>query len=384
MRKLPRVCYFHKKRFAECPEGCGHAFLVENRIQTVLARRRKKSAARAAAKSRSAKVRKEEATRAPKPCIQCGETVPPKWNRKFCSKRCSRQHWDSRRKPPPKVRELKVLYCAHCHQALPRVEGKNYFASAIYCSSHCRKEKRRERRKPPPDNTWRTKKVIAERKACIMCGEPVVPPRKSLCSSACGRKHSSRLQDIKEKEERKKLRESFQPEKRDCPRCGKEIVTSFEVPTRKFCSKRCAKNSARSTNRRNRLARGDTAGKVRQALSGRIRDALRRKGVVKTFTTLRYIGCTTACLRNHLQSQFTEGMSWSDYGVFGWHVDHIIPCAAFDLTREDHQMVCFNYRNLRPLWHHDNNKKGDAVDLDVLLAADLWVVQEARRLGVSL
>ena len=47
-------------------------------------------------------------------------------------------------------------------------------------------------------------------------------------------------------------------------------------------------------------------------------------------------------------------------------------------------MVCFNYRNLRPLWHHENEKKGDTVDLDVLLAADAWVIQEAARLGVSL
>jgi len=89
-------------------------------------------------------------------------------------------------------------------------------------------------------------------------------------------------------------------------------------------------------------------------------------------------------LRTHLESQFAEGMSWSDYGVFGWHVDHIIPCAAFNLSRKDHQMICFNYRNLRPLWSHENEEKGDTVDLDVLLAADAWVIQEATRLGVSL
>lgn len=77
-------------------------------------------------------------------------------------------------------------------------------------------------------------------------------------------------------------------------------------------------------------------------------------------------------------------MSWGNYGKFGWHIDHIIPCAAFDLAREDHQMVCFNYRNLQPLWSKDNLSKGDTVDLDVLLAADVWVIQEATRLGVSL
>ena len=76
-------------------------------------------------------------------------------------------------------------------------------------------------------------------------------------------------------------------------------------------------------------------------------------------------------------------MTWANYGVFGWHVDHILPCAVFNLTREDHQMICFNYRNLRPLWHHENNDKGDTVDMDVLLAADFNLLKEARRLGVK-
>ena len=55
----------------------------------------------------------------------------------------------------------------------------------------------------------------------------------------------------------------------------------------------------------------------------------------------------------------------------------------FDLTREDHQMLCFNYRNLRPLWFTDNHSKGDVVDYDTLLASDFHLLQEARRLGVE-
>jgi len=46
-------------------------------------------------------------------------------------------------------------------------------------------------------------------------------------------------------------------------------------------------------------------------------------------------------------------------------------------------LICFNYRNLRPLWHHENNDKGDTVDTDVLLAADFHLLKEARRLGVK-
>jgi hypothetical protein len=45
-------------------------------------------------------------------------------------------------------------------------------------------------------------------------------------------------------------------------------------------------------------------------------------------------------------------------------------------------MICFNYRNLRPLWWRDNVDKCDSVDVDVIAAADPWVLQESRLAGV--
>ncbi len=43
-------------------------------------------------------------------------------------------------------------------------------------------------------------------------------------------------------------------------------------------------------------------------------------------------------------------MNWENYGKFGWHIDHIIPCDSFDLTKEEEQRRCFHYSNLQPLW----------------------------------
>lgn len=53
-------------------------------------------------------------------------------------------------------------------------------------------------------------------------------------------------------------------------------------------------------------------------------------------------------------------MSWSNYGK--WHIDHIIPCAAFDLSDEFEQRACFHYSNLQPLWAYDNIGKSDKYD----------------------
>jgi hypothetical protein len=53
-------------------------------------------------------------------------------------------------------------------------------------------------------------------------------------------------------------------------------------------------------------------------------------------------------------------MNWKNYGKGEgkWNIDHILPCASFDLTQESEQHRCFHYNNLQPLWEIDNLKKG--------------------------
>lgn len=77
--------------------------------------------------------------------------------------------------------------------------------------------------------------------------------------------------------------------------------------------------------------------------------------------TLELVGCDIPTLKSHLKSKFTSKMNWDNYGRRGWHVDHIIPCDAFNLTDESEQRKCFHYSNLQPLWWHDNCKKGNSV-----------------------
>ena len=49
-----------------------------------------------------------------------------------------------------------------------------------------------------------------------------------------------------------------------------------------------------------------------------------------------------------LESKFESWMTKENYGL--WHVDHIKPCAKFDLTCEEQQRICFHYTNLQPLY----------------------------------
>jgi len=92
------------------------------------------------------------------------------------------------------------------------------------------------------------------------------------------------------------------------------------------------------------------------ALSVRIYHAL--KGTTKkSARTEALLGCSFFDFRRHMQAKFTDGMTWENYGQ-GWHADHIIPCAAFDLSKPEDQRKCFHYTNLQPLWGPDNLAKG--------------------------
>ena len=94
-----------------------------------------------------------------------------------------------------------------------------------------------------------------------------------------------------------------------------------------------------------------------------------RKKAGKTF---ELVGCSLVELRKHLESQFKLGMTWENYGPV-WHVDHIRPCASFDLSDPEQQKQCFHYTNLQPLWAADNLSKGDK-----------WPLTEALKMGTVL
>lgn len=109
--------------------------------------------------------------------------------------------------------------------------------------------------------------------------------------------------------------------------------------------------------------KNDVNSKVKDYLRIRIRAAL--KGEIKYGKLYDLLGCTLEELKKHLESKFTEGMNWNNYGE--WHIDHIIPCKIFDLSKEEAQKICFHYTNLQPLWGIDNIKKGSFVDKNDLI-----------------
>jgi hypothetical protein len=133
-----------------------------------------------------------------------------------------------------------------------------------------------------------------------------------------------------------------------------------EVRAKELAYRQRTKDERREYRRQwqaNRMA-VDPSFRLRSNLASLINTAIRKQFGAKASRTNTLIGCTITQLRQHLEAQFTDGMSWENYGRNGWHIDHIRPCASFDLTDAEHQRQCFHYTNLQPLWAADNIRKG--------------------------
>lgn len=96
--------------------------------------------------------------------------------------------------------------------------------------------------------------------------------------------------------------------------------------------------------------------KLRLSLRTRLWVALTNNS--KWGSAVRDLGCSISFFRKYLESRFTDGMTWDNYGRNGWHIDHVRPLKSFNLHDKEDFLKAVNYTNLQPLWEKDNIKKG--------------------------
>jgi hypothetical protein len=75
----------------------------------------------------------------------------------------------------------------------------------------------------------------------------------------------------------------------------------------------------------------------------------------KNFSLTKSLGCTMNEFKSYIESRFTDGMSWDNYGL--WEIDHIKPLSLAE-TVEDLKAMN-HYTNLQPLWEKDNQLKSN-------------------------
>jgi hypothetical protein len=108
--------------------------------------------------------------------------------------------------------------------------------------------------------------------------------------------------------------------------------------------------------------------RIMKILRSRLKQAI--KNHQKSGSAISDLGCSVAKLKIYLQLKFHrnprgrhEYMDWNNYGLKGWHIDHIKPLSSFDLSNKEELLKACHYTNLQPMWAIDNVKKSDYFEL---------------------
>jgi hypothetical protein len=183
------------------------------------------------------------------------------------------------------------------------------------------------------------------------------------CHGKYEKVNKERISECRNKPENKKrknarMREYYQENKEEINRKNKKYYEENKEQLLKTCKEYVQHNREKINKKRMERYHNDPEFKMTHLMRTRINDLLTRIGASKESTTINLVGCTIETLKEHLESQFKEGMTWENHGVKGWHIDHATPCASFDLSDPDQQKECFHYTNLQPLWWWENLEKG--------------------------
>ena len=132
------------------------------------------------------------------------------------------------------------------------------------------------------------------------------------------------------------------------------------------------KNKEYSNTYQKKRRRHDPLFKLIHNIRSRIYVFLNKKNILKNNSIHNIIGCSSEFLKEHLEKQFTDGMTWDLMGK-DIHIDHIIPLSSAK-TEEDIYKLC-HYTNLQPLWAIDNLKKGAKLIYDCFKPSDDNIIQ---------
>jgi hypothetical protein len=274
---------------------------------------------------RPSKFRKKK-WRAEKKKLKCGVAKTEYCGKEECKKECTRLISRHTSKPLP----IKKLKCKSCGKKFETYHGCK--DGIKFCSKACETRTTIKRAGIKLKKKQEASKIT---KHCIACGIPFRTNRIKDGiggKTICGKTKCSRI--------RFELYKKTNPSYAIASRLRSRVRTTIRTAINKAALK---KNSIANW----KLLPSAIA-------NGVISDHKRN-------TTEELTGCSFRELVCHIEAQFTKGMSWDVFlamGRKGIHIDHIMPCDSFDLTKESEQRKCFNYKNLQPLWAKDNLSKG--------------------------
>jgi hypothetical protein len=191
------------------------------------------------------------------------------------------------------------------------------------------------------------------------------------CRECCHSHHNKHYHTKKSPRLEENIKEGY----KICTSCKKELLLTEFKPGKgrfgvgancKICFNKKWNKYQKQTGqnkKHNKLKRQtNIQWKLKANLRSRYLDALKRHTsggkVNKHHSAIELIGCSIEFYKQYLEQQFKPDMTWKNHGTL-WEIDHIKPCAVFDLIDSKQQQECFHYSNTQPLYYSDNRSKGD-------------------------
>lgn len=219
---------------------------------------------------------------------------------------------------------METKVCSKCKEDKKVCEFSNSKSSKdglLYCCKKCNNERSKKYRKENPE-----KVLEQQRKWRFENPEWVNEINRKNYIKKGKKYHSNRRKKWLEKnsEKIKEYRENYKSRKRERRKERRESDPLFNIVNR---------------------------------VRNRLHKYLNIREITKKNKTFDIVGCTPTFLKEYLEKQFKDGMSWENRSE--WHIDHIIPLSSAE-TEEELYELC-HYTNLQPLWAEENMKKSDKI-----------------------
>ena len=172
------------------------------------------------------------------------------------------------------------------------------------------------------------------------------------------------------KNNKEKIREQNKEYRKNNKEKTRERQKIYYENNKERLKEKAKKNREKNENKRRDRYKSTPSLRLNSSISVSIRRSLKSKNLSKNGRHWEdLVSYTIQELKDHLESLFTEGMTWENYGYYGWHVDHVIAKSFFVFTSTDDVefKYCWSLDNLQPLWAPDNFSKGSKVILISLI-----------------
>ena len=155
---------------------------------------------------------------------------------------------------------------------------------------------------------------------------------------------------------------------------------SIQKQSKKY--KQSARGKALRNKRQRAMYKADPQKRIVQCIASAVTHLF--DGSIKTSWILDYVGCSLEEWKNHIASQFKEGMDWTNRGgrKGNWSIDHIVPISSLDLSVEENLHKALYFKNTTPLWAEENSRKHNKTDW-VPKELPKAVYDKAERTGLS-